>query len=365
MKIKPVKFPLTVRFGSCQASVYKSINKGYPSFTVSYQDANNIRQRVTFSTFETAKEEAERLMRGIAQGDSGAGILRDADRFAYTRALEILRPTGLALDLAVHQVAEAHKLLKGASVLDAVRYFALHNCQDRPVRTVAEVADELRANRQKGGASELYIRDLRIRLGRLATAFQCPIASLTRPDIEAHLNSLNGTPRTLHNHRTTIGTMLNFAVDQGYLPAGHPILGRATRCFKGQTKPEVFTPAEMEKLLKTAKPELVPALAIAGFAGVRAAEISSGIDVALSPPRRLTQLFPGVRFGVVDSAAGSLPVRLGGTRLVTFSPLGTSTSGSLYLAGRDGSQYVLRIAGAAARVRILRLNRATGTWGEL
>ena len=99
--------------------------------------------------------------------------------------------------------------------------------------------------------------------------------------------------------------------------------------------------------------------------GVRAAEISSGIDVALSPPRRLTQLFPGVRFGVVDSAAGSLPVRLGGTRLVTFSPLGTSTSGSLYLAGRDGSQYVLRIAGAAARVRILRLNRATGTWGEL
>ena len=273
MKIKPVKFPLTVRFGSCQASVYKSINKGYPSFTVSYQDANNIRQRVTFSTFETAKEEAERLMRGIAQGDSGAGILRDADRFAYTRALEILRPTGLALDLAVHQVAEAHKLLKGASVLDAVRYFALHNCQDRPVRTVAEVADELRANRQKGGASELYIRDLRIRLGRLATAFQCPIASLTRPDIEAHLNSLNGTPRTIHNHRTTIGTMLNFAVDQGYLPAGHPILGRATRCFKGQTKPEVFTPAEMEKLLKAAKPELVPALAIAGFAGVRAAEI--------------------------------------------------------------------------------------------
>ena len=273
MKIKPVKFPLTVRFGSCQASVYKSINKGYPSFTVSYQDANNIRQRVTFSTFETAKEEAERLMRGIAQGDSGAGILRDADRFAYTRALEILRPTGLALDLAVHQVAEAHKLLKGASVLDAVRYFALHNCQDRPVRTVAEVADELRANRQKGGASELYIRDLRLRLGRLATAFQCPIASLTRPDIEAHLGSFKVTPRTVHNLRTTIRTMLNFAVDQGYLPAGHPLLGGASRCFKGQTKPEVFTPAEMETLLKAAKPELIPALVIAAFAGVRAAEI--------------------------------------------------------------------------------------------
>ncbi|MEQ1898356.1 MAG: GspH/FimT family pseudopilin [Vicinamibacterales bacterium] len=99
--------------------------------------------------------------------------------------------------------------------------------------------------------------------------------------------------------------------------------------------------------------------------GVRAAEIASGTDFALSPPRRLAELFPGVRFGVVDPAAGTLPVRLGGTRLVTFSPLGTSTSGSLYLAGRDGSQYVLRIAGAVARVRVLRLNRSTGTWGEL
>ena len=273
MQMKTVKFPHPVRYGSCLATIYRAQNKGYASFTVVFYDANNVRQRLTFSTFETAKEEAERLLRGIVQGDAGAGILRDADRFAYMRALEILRPTGLALDLAVHQQAEAHKLLKGASVLDAVKYFVLHNCQDRPVKMVAEVAEELRANRQKAGASDLYLRDLRIRLGRLAAAFQCPIASLTRPEIEAHLGALKVTPRTVHNHRTTIGTMLNFAVDQGYLPAGHPLLGRASRCFKGQTKPEVFTPAEMEKLLKTAKPELVPALAIAGFAGVRAAEI--------------------------------------------------------------------------------------------
>ena len=96
---------------------------------------------------------------------------------------------------------------------------------------------------------------------------------MTRPDIEAHLGSFKVTPRTVHNLRTTIRTMLNFAVDQGYLPAGHPLLGGASRCFKGQTKPEVFTPAEMETLLKAAKPELIPALVIAAFAGVRAAEI--------------------------------------------------------------------------------------------
>ncbi len=99
--------------------------------------------------------------------------------------------------------------------------------------------------------------------------------------------------------------------------------------------------------------------------GVRAADISSGADPALSTPTRLADLYPGVRFGVVDPLAGSGPVRLGGSRLLTFSPLGTSTSGSLYIAGRDGSQYAIRLSGATARVRVLRLNRATGIWREL
>lgn len=99
--------------------------------------------------------------------------------------------------------------------------------------------------------------------------------------------------------------------------------------------------------------------------GVRSAEIISGTDPLLSAPRRLADLFPGVRIGTVDPAAGGTAVRLGGTRLLTFSPLGTSTSGSIYVTGRDGSQYALRIAGSAARVRLLRLNRSTGVWNQL
>ena len=99
--------------------------------------------------------------------------------------------------------------------------------------------------------------------------------------------------------------------------------------------------------------------------GVRSAEIASGTDPALSAPSRLADRYPGVRFGVVDPVLGSGPVRLGGSRLLTFSPLGTSTSGSLYIAGRDGSQYAVRLAGATARVRVLRLNRATGIWSEV
>lgn len=98
--------------------------------------------------------------------------------------------------------------------------------------------------------------------------------------------------------------------------------------------------------------------------GVRASEIAAGTDPGLSSPVRLADLFPGVRFGLTESSAGASSVRLGGSRLLTFSPLGTSTSGSLYITGHDGSQYAVRITGTTARVRVLRLNRATGTWGE-
>ncbi len=84
--MKTGKFPLTIKHGPCQATIYQGQNRGHAVFTVVYYDANQVWQRPSFSTFETAKKEAERLLRDIVQGCVGAGILRDADRFAYARA---------------------------------------------------------------------------------------------------------------------------------------------------------------------------------------------------------------------------------------------------------------------------------------
>jgi len=187
MIMKNIKFPQTVKVGSCQAKIYSAANRGRPFFTVAYYDANNVRQRSVFSRYETAKEEAAAILRRLMQGADGSAVLRDADRFAYSRAQELLRPLGLSVDIAAHQIAEATKLLNGASLLDAARYYARHHRLDRPVKTVREVVDDLVVNRQKTGASQLYLRDLRLRLGRFAEAFQCPIASVTPSDLEAFL----------------------------------------------------------------------------------------------------------------------------------------------------------------------------------
>ena len=94
--------------------------------------------------------------------------------------------------------------------------------------------------------------------------------------------------------------------------------------------------------------------------GLRAAEVARGTDAAVSQPRRLDQLFPGVRIGEGTSTG----VRLGGGRLLTFSPVGTATPGSIVLTGRDGSRYAVRVSGGTARIRTQRFNAVTGIWSD-
>lgn len=60
--------------------------------------------------------------------------------------------------------------------------------------------------------------------------------------------------------------------------------------------------------------------------------------------------------------AGDDPVRIGRTSLVTFSALGSSTSGTLYVATAAGPQMAVRLFGATGRLRVLRFNGPSGQW---
>ena len=94
--------------------------------------------------------------------------------------------------------------------------------------------------------------------------------------------------------------------------------------------------------------------------GVRTAEIASGTDRRLTADVRLSALFGGVRFGIVpgvpliDGGFSTDPIRLSSGTLLTFSPLGTATSGSLYIRGRRGAQYAVRVFGVTGRTRVFR-----------
>jgi hypothetical protein len=104
--------------------------------------------------------------------------------------------------------------------------------------------------------------------------------------------------------------------------------------------------------------------------GVRTAEIASGTDTVLGLVDRLAHQFPDVRFrlgaGVPDldglrALEDSDGVRIGSAQILTLSPDGTATSGTLYVRGRRG-QYAVRVLGATARTRIFQYHAGAGVW---
>ena len=95
--------------------------------------------------------------------------------------------------------------------------------------------------------------------------------------------------------------------------------------------------------------------------GVRTRDIASRVDRPLDDPVRLSELFPGVAIAV-SGDAGSDALRIGSSNLLSFGPLGTATSGSVYVRGADGTQFAIRILGATGRVRVQRYQSADRTW---
>lgn len=98
--------------------------------------------------------------------------------------------------------------------------------------------------------------------------------------------------------------------------------------------------------------------------GVLTRDIQRGLDVPIEDVVRLAELFPGVEFGTTPAAPLEDPIRLGGSDILSFTPSGTATSGTLYLRGRDGTQWAVRILGATARTRVLQYRKEGDEWVE-
>jgi len=104
--------------------------------------------------------------------------------------------------------------------------------------------------------------------------------------------------------------------------------------------------------------------------GVRSVDIASGQDRRIAGPYPLSAGAPSVRVGInpgvpnLPPETGELsgdPVRFGRSDILSFSPFGTATPGTFYLAG-DSAQAAVRVNGGSARVRLM-LWRG-GRWKE-
>lgn len=106
--------------------------------------------------------------------------------------------------------------------------------------------------------------------------------------------------------------------------------------------------------------------------GVRTADIAGGVDRPVGEETAIGDLFEGVRFALSASVpqvgsttpagAGADPVRLGASDILSMTPLGTASSGTLYLRSREGHQVAIRVLGATARVQYHVFDFAAGRW---
>jgi type II secretory pathway pseudopilin PulG len=106
--------------------------------------------------------------------------------------------------------------------------------------------------------------------------------------------------------------------------------------------------------------------------GVLERDIEVDVDTIVIAESRLSDYFGAVSLrvaatvpapdGIGTVLAGSDPVRIGNTNLLSFSPLGSATSGTIYLAAQSGPQMCVRILGTTGRVRVMWFDAASGTW---
>jgi len=109
--------------------------------------------------------------------------------------------------------------------------------------------------------------------------------------------------------------------------------------------------------------------------GMRMAELRAGVDQTLSGPHRIEDRDKGIGFGFPTSgslpripprrgAIGALddPVKFGRSDLVSFSPLGSSSSGTVYITDGRHKLYAVVLFGPTARVRVWRFDTRQGEW---
>jgi integrase len=272
MKAKRDRFPIVIKRGSCSVKIYRDRKTTGTYFRVAYHIGGK-RERLHFADLDKAKLEAEAQASKLSRGDVDAMQLTGKDRLVYGRAIEAIRESGVTLDAAALEYSEACKHLDGISLVDAAKFYARHHGRGIKRKPIADAVDEMIATKKASGLSELYLSDLRYRLGAFKAAFHCDVNALVPDDIGTFFAGLNLSPRSYNNFLRTLKTFFAFAQKQGWLSREVDLLARVEKRREKSVPVEIFSPAQLADLFAHASSELRPCLALAAFAGLRSEEI--------------------------------------------------------------------------------------------
>jgi integrase len=256
--------------------IYAGAIRGVMSYQLAFY-RNGVRQRKRAATLEAARKRAKELIEELSTGVAHVASLSAKQAAAVNEVVEILKPVGIPFTEAVRQFAEAHTQLAGqGTIADAVRLFVEEGKKAKlvPIKLpelVARFLADIRA-REK---SRRYIVDMQARLHKAAITFKCSVDEIQAHEIDEWLASMKkASGRTKNNYRTALITLFSFGRQKGHLSRDRQTEAEFSARYSDKGgEIGIYTPAELEILLASIEPRLVPFVAIGGFAGLRSAEI--------------------------------------------------------------------------------------------
>ena len=221
--------------------------------------------RLDFETLEDAKAEAKRI-RDRHRIHGGTASISAASMDDAQFALRLL---------------QRHKC--EATLTDAVNAYLETRASVRHTSTVEKLAESFLASKERDGASEGYLKDLRLRLRHLCASIRPGkvdeltgdevfgkkmVDELTGDELVAWIKQRGPSAGSRANYRRVLDVFLNYAVENGYA-ARNPLDGRKRPSTPILEKPGILSVEELKKLLAVADKRILPALVIGAFAGLR------------------------------------------------------------------------------------------------
>jgi integrase len=214
------------------------------------------RRRLFFETAREAEEELGRLkIKARRHGQAGLDISDDlrAQAVDCARRLEPF----------------------GKTIREAIDFYVRHLTASESAQ-VEKLVDDYIRSQERGGLSARHLRDVRNRLARFKADFGSrPCRTVSAAELEEWLYGLHDgadpAPQTIKNWRATVRAFFGWALRQRAVDTNPAEAVAQPKVIRGA--PEIWLPADLEKLLHAAPPALAVPLVIQAFCGLRTAEV--------------------------------------------------------------------------------------------
>ncbi len=280
----------TIRHGSVTVPIYAGTTGGKVRYTIAFH-RDGLRQRRMFTDLDDAKREAKLAAEKIQRGLAANNDLSTRDREVFHAARRLLAPLDVPILAAIEEYVRARAVLKELPLVTAAQEFMRQNEGVQLNVTVPQVYLEFVAAKKQDKVCAGYVIQLKSILGHFSREYPGPILHVRSEQIDQWLRKTTVSPVSRNNRLRNIRSLFIFAKQRNYLPKSEITQADLVPKAKVPAKDnEIFTPQQFETLLRAAPPHLIPLLAVAGFTGIRAAELERLDWSAMNFDRKVIEL---------------------------------------------------------------------------